>query len=255
MVAKDHWWGFNLKVDGALATDLALATQERVMDHSEAGIRQMSRSHSLAMGAVVKRYTGRLQDDVAASGVTNARRLSKTWRGMKMPRNKDTMEPAGWFWNKAGTIIDVLTNGAEITVRNRKFLAIPVGPAKTIIRRYLRRVANSSRDSMVGRDIDGRYEGLGGAVAIVARDLGVPELEMRPDAKGFVLVAPGRSLTRTGRARRRSEGDTVLFVLRRRARVRGGRMRGEGLIPELRKTFELDFVAELIKVLPPEFKP
>lgn len=255
MVAKHHWWGFKLGVDGALATDLALASQDRVRDHSEAGIRQMARSHSVAMGAVVKRYTGRLQADVAASGVTNAARLSKTWRGMRLPRNKDSMDPAGWFWNKAGTIITTLTDGAEITVKNRKFLAIPVGPAKTILRRFLRRVAHSSRDSYLGRDDRGRYEALGGAVAVVARDLGVPELEMRPDGKsGFVLVAPGRSLTRTGRARKRYDGDTVLFVLRRRARVKGGRMRGDKLIAELRKTFELDFVAELIRALPPEFK-
>lgn len=258
MVNTSGWLGYRLTVDGALSTDIALGAAERSRDLSEQGMREMARSHSVAMVRVVDRYKKRLQGDVAQSGIRNASRMAKTWRGRKLPA-KDTMEPAGWFWNKAGVIIQVLTDGAEITVRNRKYLAVPVGPAKAILTKFLRQVALASRGSGLGRDTDGRFQELGGAVAIVCRSLGVEKLEMRRDVgeggAGYVLVAPGRSLTRTGRDRRRGGGDTVLFILRRRVRVRGGRMRGVNLFTEFRRTFEGDFIAELIAALPPEFKP
>lgn len=249
------WFGHRLTVDGALSTDIALATAQRVQDLSEDGIRVMARSHSIAMVRVVDKYKKRLQADIAGSGIRNAARFAKTWRAKKLPA-KDSMEPAGWFWNKAREIITTLAYGAEIEVKNCKYLAIPVGPAKAILERFLRQVARGSRDSGLGRDREGRYSELGGSVATVCRALGVRQLEFRrddgPDGRGFVLVAPGRSLTKTGRDRRRGGQDTVLFVLRRHATVRGGRIRGTALIEELKKSFEGDFIAELVNALPPE---
>lgn len=258
MAGRDAWFGSRLSVDGALATDIARATTKRLDDLSEQEIRTMARSHSIAMIRVVDRYKTRLQGDIAGSGIRNAARFSKTWRGRKLPA-KDSMEPAGWFWNKAGVIINALTFGVEVTVRNRKYLAIPVGPAKAILERFLRQVARSARGSGLGRDAQGRYEALGGPVQVVCRALGVEKLEMRVDngegGQGYVLIAPGKTLTRTGRVSRRAGDDTVLFVLRRKAKIRGGRMRGAQLFQEFRKTFEGDFIAELITVLSPENKP
>ncbi|MET3665906.1 hypothetical protein [Caulobacter sp. 1776] len=258
MAGRDAWFGTRLSVDGALATDIARAAADRAGELSEHEMRVMARAHSVAMVKVVDRYKGKLQADIAGSGIRNAARFSKTWRGRKLPA-KDSMEPAGWFWNKAGIIINALTYGVEVTVRNRKYLAIPVGPAKVILERFLRQVARSARSSGLGRDAQGRYEALGGPVQIVCRALGVEKLEMRIDngegGQGYVLVAPGKTFSRTGRQSRRGGEGTVLFVLRRKARIRGGRMRGAQLFEEFRKRFEGDFIAELVSVLGPENKP
>jgi hypothetical protein len=252
VVNRADWLGFRFTVDGAMATDIALATLDRAKELNEADFKTMARAHSGAMADVVAKYVQILRDDIAGGGFYAAVRLSRTWHGRKYP-NKDTIEPAGYFWNKAGTIVDAFTLGVTITVRNRKFLAIPQGPAKAILRRYLRSVATSRRDSGLGRDDEGRYSELGGPVAIVAAALGLPKLDVRLDPKTQrgVIVAPGRRFTRSGKAARGRGDDTVLFALTKQSRLRA-RIEGRKLVERLQKSFEGDFVAALIDELGPE---
>lgn len=245
MVNRADWIGFNFKVDGATLGDLVSGTEQRLEDLAQADMRRMARVHSNAAADIAVQYTKLLRDDIREGGFYAAARLSKTWHGRKYP-DQDSIEPAIYFWNKAGTIVDAFSTGVTIHVRNRRYLAIPQGPAKAILRRFLTAVRNSNRDSGLGRNDEGHYEALGGPVAIVARALGVDHLDVRIDPRTGrgVIVAAGQRFTRSGRAGRGRGADTVLFVLSKQARLKA-RIRGRALVADLKKRFGPDFAAHV----------
>ena len=199
-------------------------------------------AHTAAIRVLMKQDVAKLRADVAGGGFYNGVKLSRTWQGRVYPTGKPSAEAAGYIVNRAATIIDAFALGVTITVVNAKYLAIPEGPAKAIVRR-LNQAQNRTRDAF------GRFDEESGTVMRVARALGVAKLEARID-KGTgrgVLVAVGKSITRTGKmsAAKGARPDTVLFALVRAATLKQ-RIRGRALLAELQASAPADFDAALL---------
>lgn len=238
--------GFNLAVEGAGDSDLSLAFQGKLQSSIDADLQRLERVYWEAMDRVVQAGKGRLRADIVSAGFHRAQALSKTWRGFTYPKSKNSLEVAGWISTKFEQLIDVFENGAVIQATDGKYLAIPVGPAKAIIRR-LNQGRNRSRNAF------GKFEREANPVERVATALGV-DLEPRIDrqtGKG-VLVAVSLRLTPTGRSAKRQDGTaTPLFVLARQATLKP-RLRGMALVQEIERAFPNDFIRELAAALPPE---
>ena len=83
-----------------------------------------------AAHAAMKRAGDALKDDlradVAKSGMRNAARVSKTWRGRIYPERPGTLEPAYVVSNKIPYVFETFEKGETIRARNGGML-IPVG--------------------------------------------------------------------------------------------------------------------------------
>jgi hypothetical protein len=65
-----------------------------------------------------------LREQVTEAGM--GRRLANTWRGETYPKNRPSLEPAGFVWTKAPKIIDAFARGATIRpVNGAKYLWLP----------------------------------------------------------------------------------------------------------------------------------
>jgi Family of unknown function (DUF6441) len=216
----------DISIDGA-SGDLAAAMQGRLDAVVAARVKTVETGMTAAMGAVVKRAVTDLRADIAAGGFSNLK-LTKTWHGQTLPGGKPVMDPAGWLWNKAPTLLDAFSNGVTITVKNAQFLAIPQGPAKGIVAR-LNQAGNRTRNGF------GRFAREENPVARVAAELGV-ELVAHIDqatGKGVLVAASPTRLTPRGRlAKRQTGANTVLFVLVKQATLRP-RIKGRAMLDEI----------------------
>lgn len=80
------------------------------------------------MKAKGERLKNALRADVAKSGIRNASRVSKTWRGTIYPSKPGTLTPAYVVSNKAPWIFESLEKGPVIRFKGGGGL-IPIGPA------------------------------------------------------------------------------------------------------------------------------
>ncbi|HZV85409.1 MAG TPA: DUF6441 family protein [Brevundimonas sp.] len=233
----------SLTVDGREG-DVALALQGRLQETIDAELRDLYGAYWRAMNRVVEAGKGRLRDDIARGGFHNAAALSKTWRGNVYPSSKNSLEVAGWIYTRAGMIIDVFETATVIKVRgNAQFLAIPLGPAKAIVRR----LQQQKRKGLIGRNAWGRFEKDDSYVEQVARTLGV---DLQPviaaDRQTGVLIPASKlTLTPTGRqAKNQARAATPLFALAKVATL-NKRIRGRALLAEIMNNFPSDFVHAL----------
>lgn len=241
-------FGISVTVEGRSESDLGAALAGRLDEVVRERRHRIGLAYVAAMGKVADQGKSKLRQDIIAGGFANASRLSKTWRGRSYPRaNVSSLEPAAVLSSNARTIIEAFSTGITIRVRNRRFLAIPQGPAKAIVRQ-MNRAGNRSRDA------SGRFSGEADPVARVAAALGVTLVPIiSPDGRHGVLVSSaGHRLTRTGRmARSQSGGATVLFALVKQATLRR-RIRGTALVEDIKRSFERDFASALATTLLPE---
>jgi len=250
--------GVRIKVDGRTESDLGLALQGRLDEVLKEGKREIGLAFVRAAKTVAAKGKAKLRADIAGGGFTNGVRLSKTWRGNAYPNqtNAAALDPAVQFKTKARVIIDAFESGATIRVKSAQYLAIPIGPAKAIVRRYNKVVRFSRRDSGMGRDFAGRYSDLGpSAVDRVKAALNVDLVAIvSPDGKAGVLVAAGRKLTPTGRDAKRQDGkSTPLFALVKQATLKK-RIRGRAVLNEIAASFEGDFARALMAELPAAYR-
>lgn len=238
--------GFNLTVDGGEG-DLALAFQGKLRESIEADLKRLEVAYWTAMDRVVQAGKGRLRADIVAGGFHKAQALSKTWRGNTYPKSKNSLEVAGWLSTKFEQLIDVFQNGAVIQASDGKYLAIPLGPAKAILRR-LNQARNRSRNAW------GKFVREDNPVERVAAALGVdlvPRID-RDTGRGVLIADTGLRLTPTGRSAKRQEGGgTPIFALSRQATLQP-RIKGMALVNEIERAFPSDFIKALAAELPPE---
>jgi hypothetical protein len=218
------------------AGDVRAATLKRLQGDADDAEKRIAYAHTGAMQDVMKTNLAILRADVAAGGFYNGLKLSKTWQGRVYPSGGFSVEPAAYIFNKANVIIDAFELGVTITVQNRQYLAVPVGPAKAIIREL-----NKAQNR--GRDDSGRFVDEAGTVERVATSLGYSKLIPKIDkALGAgVLVAPGKSLNDRARRDGKSQ-DTVLFILTKTATLKQ-RIRGRQLLAQFDTNFEAQFTA------------
>lgn len=246
-IAMQSQGGAALKftVEGASESDLALALQGKLQTSIDAQLKAMEAAYWRAMSRVVEAGKGRLRADVIAGGFHNARSLANTWRGNAYPRDKNSLDVAGWIYTRAGMLISVFEEATVIKVAgNAQFLAIPLGPAKAIVRR----LQQQKKKGLIGRNAWGRFEKDDSYVEQVARAMGVDLVPIiAPDRQTGVLVpADKRTLTPTGRAaKNQAKAATPLFALAKTATLRK-RIRGQALLDEILKNFPSDFVHALM---------
>ncbi|MCG2662568.1 DUF6441 family protein [Brevundimonas sp.] len=246
-IAMQSQGGAALKftVEGASESDLALALQGKLQTSIDAQLKALEAAYWRAMSRVVEAGKGRLRADVIAGGFHNARSLANTWRGAAYPRDKNSLDVAGWIYTRAGMLISVFEEATVIKVAgNAQFLAIPLGPAKAIVRR----LQQQKKKGLIGRNAWGRFEKDDSYVEQVARAMGVDLVPIIvPDRQTGVLVpADKRTLTPTGRAaKNQAKAATPLFALAKTATLRK-RIRGQALLDEILKNFPSDFVHALM---------
>ena len=225
-------------------SDFALALQGRLEETINAQLSALHGAYWRAMSRVVEAGKGRLRQDIIDGGFHNARALANTWRGNAYPRDKNSLDVAGWIWTRAGLLISAFEEGTVIKVAgNAQFLAIPLGPAKAIIRR----LQKQKRKGLIGRDAWGRFSKDDSYVEQVASALGV-DLQpiIAPDRQTGVLVAADRrTLTKTGLDSKNQRKATPLFALAKTATLRR-RIRGQALLTEILNNFPDDFVHALM---------
>ena len=236
--------GISLSVDGSEG-DVALALRGRLQESIDEQLRELHGAYWRAMNRVVEAGKGRLRDDILSGGFHNAAALSKTWRGNVYPSSKNSLEVAGWIYTRAGLIIDAFETATVIKVRgNAQFLAIPLGPAKAIVRR----LQQQKRKGLIGRNAWGKFEKDDSYVEQVASALGVDlQPVIAPDRQTGVLIPASRlTLTPTGReAKNQSRAATPLFALAKMATLRK-RIRGRALLIEIMNNYPSDFVHALM---------
>lgn len=250
--------GLRIELEGSPGTsDLALALQGRLQETIDADYAALERAYWGAMNRVVEAGKGRLRADIIAGGFHKAMALSKTWRGATYPRSKNSLDVAGMLTTKAGIIIDAFEDGVTIRVGNgQKFLAIPLGPAKAIIRRLRRAKMTGARDGGGGRDSFGRYVKDDSYVDQVAAALGTDLVPIiAPDRQTGVLI-PANQLTLTGTgkaAKNQKRSATPVFALSKTATLRR-RIKGRALLDEIERNFPSDFVQALAGELPTDLR-
>lgn len=234
-----------LTVEDASAGDLGLALQGKLQASIDDQLKALHGAYWRAMNRVVEAGKGRLRADIIAGGFHNARSLANTWRGNAYPRDKNSLDVAGWIYTRAGMLISVFEEATVIKVAgNAQFLAIPLGPAKAIVRR----LQKQKKKGLIGRNAWGRFEKDDSYVEQVARAMGVDLVPIiAPDRQTGVLVAADkRALTPTGRkAKGLSKPPTPLFALAKTATLRK-RIKGQALLDEIMKNFPSDFVHALM---------
>ena len=242
---RNTQYGVGLSLDGVPESDFALALHGKLQTSIDAQLKAMEAAYWRAMSRVVEAGKGRLRADVIAGGFHNARSLANTWRGAAYPRDKNSLDVAGWIYTRAGMLISVFEEATVIKVAgNAQFLAIPLGPAKAIVRR----LQQQKKKGLIGRNAWGRFEKDDSYVEQVARAMGVDLVPIiAPDRQTGVLVpADKRTLTPTGRAaKNQAKAATPLFALAKTATLRK-RIRGQVLLDEILKNFPSDFVHALM---------
>lgn len=233
-----------MSLDGSEG-DLALALQGRLQESIDAQLRDLYGAYWRAMNRVVEAGKGRLRADIMSGGFHKAAGLSKTWRGNVYPTAKNSLEVAGWIYTRASLIIDVFETATVIKVRgNAQFLAIPLGPAKAIVRR----LQQQKRKGLIGRNSWGRFEKDDSYVDQVASALGVDLVPViaRDRRTGVLIAASQMTLTPSGRAaKKQSQKATPLFALAKTATLRR-RIRGRALLTEIMNNYPSDFVQALM---------
>ena len=211
---------------------------------SDAGARAIAASVDLQAKAIANAYADamrelgdqdkkRLRDDLAAGGFYRAERLAKTWRANVYPKAGGSFDPALQLVNRAGDIIETFSSGATITAHAATYLAIPLEPAKAILRRQ-----NQAKNRT--RTWGGQFDKEDTSIKRVERVLGArltPVLN-HTTGKG-VLVAPG-TFGNSGRRLKRQGRPTAFFALVRQATLKK-RIRGLALVEEIRVGFAESF--------------
>ena len=237
--------GLVMTVEGASNGDLGLALQGKLQESIDAQLDALHGAYWRAMNRVVEAGKGRLRADIIEGGFHNARALANTWRGNTYPRDKNSLEVAGWLYTRARTLIEVFETSTTIKVAgNAQFLAIPLGPAKAIVRR----LQQQKKKGLIGRDAWGRFERDDSYVEQVARAIGVDLVPViAPDRQTGVLVAADRrTVTPTGRdAKNQQKAATPLFALAKTATLKK-RIKGQALLAEILSNFPSDFVHALM---------
>lgn len=234
-----------LTVEGASQGDLGLALQGKLQASIEDQLKALHGAYWRAMNRVVEAGKGRLRADIIAGGFHNANSLANTWRGNAYPRDRNSLDVAGWIYTRAGMLISVFEEATVIKVAgNAQFLAIPLGPAKAIVRR----LQQQKKKGLIGRNAWGRFEKDDSYVEQVARAMGVDLVPIiAADRQTGVLVAADkRGLTPTGRkVKALANSPTPLFALAKTATLRK-RIKGQALLDEIMKNFPSDFVHALM---------
>lgn len=240
--------GLSLAIDGeAFSEDLGLAFQGKLQASIDDDLRRLERAYWDAMNRVVEAGKGRLRADVEAGGFYRASSLARTWRGATYPRERNSLDVAGWLSTKLAMLIDVFEHGVVISTSSGKYLAIPLGPAKAIVRR-LNLARNRSRNAW------GKFVKEADTVERVATALGVDLVpRINPQTGEGVMIAENSlRLTPTGRTAKRQEGGgTPIFALVRQATIKP-RIRGMALVEEIERSFPADFLRQLTGALPAE---
>lgn len=241
--------GLKIELEGEpYGSDLALALQGRLSDKIESDLLALERAYWGAMNRVVEAGKGRLRADIVAGGFHQAIALSKTWRATTYPKAKNSLDVAGWFYTKAGIIIDAFESGVTIRVSSgAKFLAVPLPPAKAIIRRLRRGKMTGARDSGPGRDNWGRFTKDDSYVDQVGAALGTDLIPIiaKDGQTGVLVAANDVTLTRTGReAKQQQRPATPIFALTKTATLRR-RIKGRAILDEIANNFQSDFVHAL----------
>lgn len=235
--------GIRLDVEGE-SGDLALALQGRLQESIDDQLRALEGAYWRAMDRVVEAGKGRLRNDVIAGGFHQAAALAKTWRGQTYPRDKDSLDVAGWLTTKIGLLIDVFSTGTVIRVSgNQQFLAIPLGPAKAIVRRLQRQ----KKKGLIGRNAWGRFTQDDSYVEQVAAALGTDLVPIiAKDRQSGVLVPANQlTLTKTGKeAKNQARAATPVFALTKTATLKK-RIKGRALVEEILSGFPSDFAHAL----------
>ena len=240
----------SLVVDGQPG-DFALALQGRLQDDIDAQLSALEQAYWRAMNRVVEAGKGRLRADIVSGGFHNAAALSKTWRGIVYPSSKNSLEVAGWIHTRATMLIDVFETSTVIRVAgNAQFLAVPLGPAKAIVRR----LQKQKKKGLIGRDAWGRFTRDDSYVDQVAAMLGtalVPIIAADRQT-GVLLPANQMTLTPTGKmAKVQTRAATPLFALTKLATLKK-RIKGRALLTEIMAGFDGDFVHALMGELATE---
>lgn len=239
--------GLRIEVEGSRESDLGLAFRGELEAAIAADLRRLEQAYHRAATRVMEAGKGRLRADIVAGGFHKAVSLSKTWQGKVFPSRPESLDVAVWFKTKASLIIDVFESGTVIRASDGHYLAIPLPPAKAIIRRLRRAKMRGPREGGAGRDQWGRYTKDESYVEQVASALGV---DLRPiidrQTRTGVLVADnGLRLTRSGRESKRQEGRaTAIFALAPLATLRP-RIKGRKILAEIERSFGPDFVHAL----------
>lgn len=237
--------GLRLEVQDAPGgkSDLALAFSGALDKAVAADLRRLEEAYHRAATRVMEAGKGRLRADIAAGGFHKAQSLAKTWQGRVYPRRPESLDVAVWFKSKAALLIEVFESGTVISAAEGRFLAIPLGPAKAIVRRLNRAAARGESR----RDNWGRFEKADSYVDQVAAALGVDLVPIinRQTRTGVLVADNGLRLTRAGRAARSQAGQaTPIFALAPMATLRP-RIKGHRLIEEIERNFGPDFIHAL----------
>ncbi len=208
-------------------------------DAIDAGVQLQSRkiadSYAAAMRAVGASDKALLRADLAQGGFYRADRLAKTWRANVYPRQGGSLDPALQISNKAGIIVQAFSQGVTITPSSRKWLAIPLDPAKVILRR-----ANQAKNRT--RTWGGKFDVEDSGVKRVERALGIKLVPIINKSTGRgVLIANG-TYGKSGRRLKRQTRPTPFFALVREATLKK-RIKGLSLLDDIAKSFPGQFDA------------
>lgn len=241
--------GLSIELEGTpFGADLSLAIKGKLQEKLDQDMLALERAYHGAMTRVVDAGKGRLRADIVAGGFHQGVALSKTWRGNVYPKARNSLDVAGWLYTKAGLIIDAFESGVTIRVASGgKFLAIPLGPAKAIIRRLRRQKMTGARSSGFGRDSAGMFTKDDSYVDQVASALGTDLVPIiSPDGQSGVLVAANQlTLTKTGKeAKSQRKAATPVFALTKQATLRR-RIKGRAILGEIERNFSSDFINAL----------
>lgn len=239
--------GLRLEVEGEGQSDLALAFQGKLESSIAEDMRRLEQAYHRAATRVMEAGKGRLRADIAAGGFHKAGALAKTWQGKVFPKHPESLDVAVWLKTKASLIIDVFEAGAVIRASDGHYLAIPLPPAKAIIRRLRRAKMRGPRAGGAGRDDWGRYTKDDSYVDQVAQALGITlrPIINRETRTGVLVADTGLRLTRGGREAKSQQGRaTPIFALAPMATLRP-RIKGRRLLVEIERNFSGDFVHAL----------
>ena len=209
-----------LKLDGS--ADIAGAMAKQIASDVSKEEKRIARAHQSAAKEVAEKFKGELRADLAGLSP----KLRNTWRGRVY--GNDGLSPAIYLWNSAPLIVDAFSMGVPIRASGGRFLAIPVGRARTILK-TLNRTENRSRDG------GGRFMSEGKTVDRVAAALGV-NLGFRPPRGGKAGELFARGLG--------SRPDELLFVLVKQVHL-PVRVRGRAALPSLSARVAAEFATAL----------
>ena len=206
------------------SSDLAGALAKQIAADVKREENRIAAAHKAAATEVAEKFKAELRADLRRMGA----KLPNTWRS-RVYMN-DPLSPTIFLWNTAPQIVDAFSLGVPIRAANGKFLAVPVGRAKAIMR-SLRNKGVGSRS----RDGGGRFIAEDGTVDRVAAQLG----------ERLHYVPPRGS--RLGELRgRRGHRDEVLFILIKWVKP-PVLVRGRLSLPALSARVAQEFAAALAK--------